>query len=122
VTAKPQPPIEQRTCRICDRAFRSIRLRVEHERDDHGVTEPDVRPRQNDRDFLRAVMAMTAPVPRGPAVASIAETLGLTPRAVRARVAKLLARNLVYYDAEDGLLLTAAGRALAKPLRQRKAS
>jgi Mn-dependent DtxR family transcriptional regulator len=64
----------------------------------------------SDRAILEAIITLSTPVLRGPTAQELASTLGIKPRAVRYRLARLRRLNLIYVDPDRGYLPTDEAR------------
>ena len=60
--------------------------------------------------LLERIVGMVTMVERGPTAVQLAEATGVTPRAVRFQITRLRKANLVFQDADGGVLPTAAAR------------
>jgi hypothetical protein len=65
---------------------------------------------RSEREILDAITRLTGIVTRGPSIDQLAAEMGLTTRALRYRVSRLRKANLVFQDADGGILPTDAAR------------
>lgn len=72
-------------------------------RDSGGASRPLT---TTDRELLAAIVELSWPVLRGPTPTALAEKLQISERALRYRIARLRKLNLIYTDADRGLLPT----------------